>query len=84
MSGLCLLAHLEAKGAVPFKAPTQQTYEDENMSFPKEITWKGQSYSVPSLGELETMMLGDTAEAPDGTEVEPDHPDSWLSLLRIM
>jgi hypothetical protein len=54
------------------------------MSFPKEITWKGLPYSVPSLDELEAMMFGDTAEAPDGTEVEPDHPDSWLSLLRIM
>lgn len=84
MNGLCLLAHLVVKGAVPSEALTQVTYEEIIMSFPKEITWKGLPYSVPSLDELEAMMFGDTAEAPDGTEVEPDHPDSWLSLLRIM
>jgi hypothetical protein len=38
---------------------------------------------VPSIAELMEWSLDGVAEAPDGSRVEPDAPDSWLSLLGL-
>lgn len=36
---------------------------------------------VPSIAELMEWTLDGVAETPDGSRVEPDAPDSWLTLL---
>lgn len=54
------------------------------MKFPKIITWRGQEYDVPSFDQIEEWAFDSVCETPDGDMVEPDHPDSWLSLLGII
>jgi hypothetical protein len=54
------------------------------MVFPKTIQWRGQTYQVPSMSEIEVWVLDSVCETPEGDCVEPDHPDSWLSLLGII
>jgi hypothetical protein len=38
---------------------------------------------VPSIAELMEWSLDGVAETPDGSRVEPDAPESWLTLLGI-
>jgi hypothetical protein len=38
---------------------------------------------VPSIAECMEWTLDGVAETPDGSRVEPDAPDSWLTLLGI-
>jgi hypothetical protein len=38
---------------------------------------------VPSMAELMEWALDGVAETPDGSRVEPDAPNSWLSLLGL-
>jgi hypothetical protein len=52
--------------------------------FPKSISWKGKAYQVPSMDEINEWVLDSVCETPDGDCVEPDHPDSWLSLLGLI
>ena len=54
------------------------------MNLPKTITWRGQEYDVPSFAQIDEWVCDSVCETPDGDMVEPDHPDSWLSLLGIM
>ena len=54
------------------------------MILPETITWYGSVYEVPSFAEIEAMVRDCVCETPDGETVEPDHPDSWLSLLSII
>ena len=54
------------------------------MEFPKTIQWRGQTHQVPSMSEIEEWVLDSVCETPEGDRVEPDHPDSWLSLLGII
>ncbi len=53
-------------------------------ALPATITWRGRSYDTPSLEELELWAFDSVCETPDGDTVEPDHPDSWLSLLGLI
>jgi hypothetical protein len=41
-------------------------------------------YPVPSAADIEDWCLGSIAETPCGDSVEPDHPDSWPSLLGVL
>lgn len=54
------------------------------MALPATITWKGAQYDTPSMDELREWVHDSVCETPDGDTVEPDHPDSWLSLLRLI
>ena len=38
---------------------------------------------VPSIAELMEWTLDGVAESPDGSRIEPDAPESWLTLLGI-
>jgi len=51
---------------------------------PHTIIWNGEEIDVPPLEELEEMMFDGVCETPDGVRVEPDHPDSWLSLIGVI
>jgi hypothetical protein len=54
------------------------------MVLPKQIVWNGQTHNVPPIGDIEKWVFDSVCETPDGEIVEPDHPDSWLSLLGII
>ena len=41
-------------------------------------------YEIPSFGDIEEWVLDSVCFTPDETEVESDHPDSWLSLLGLI
>ena len=51
---------------------------------PKQIKWRGEIYDVPPIEALERWAFDSVCETPDGDTVEPDHPDSWLSLLGLI
>ena len=41
-------------------------------------------YDVPTNEEIEEWSFDSVAFTPDDEEVEPDHPDSWLSILALI
>lgn len=41
-------------------------------------------YEIPCMGELEEMSFDSLALTPADDSVEPDHVDSWLSLLGLI
>ncbi len=49
-----------------------------------EMHWLGKWHPLPTMEELEHWTLDSVCERPDGAIVEPDHPESWLSLLRLI
>lgn len=48
------------------------------------IIWKGEEYEIPDMDQLERWVFDSVCEKPDGTRIEPDHPDSWLCILGLM
>jgi hypothetical protein len=48
------------------------------------LRWRGVWVDVPTTAELMEWSLDGVAETPDGSRVEPDAPNSWLSLLGIV
>lgn len=48
------------------------------------LWWEGQWVDVPTIAELMHWSIDGACEAPDGRTVEPDAPDSWLTLLGIV
>jgi hypothetical protein len=48
------------------------------------LLWRGAWVDVPTTAELMEWSVDGVAETPDGFRVEPDAPDSWLSLLGII
>ena len=53
-------------------------------TLPATITWQSDDYPTPSEDAIEFWVLDSLCETPDGDIVEPDHPDSWLSLLGLV
>ena len=53
-------------------------------SFPPYVLWKGEIYDVPCFEQLEYWVFDSVCETPDEDRVEPDHPDSWLSILGLI
>jgi hypothetical protein len=41
-------------------------------------------YNVPDNEDIEEWAFDSVAFTPDDEEVEPDHPDSWLSILGLI
>ncbi|MBK6742582.1 MAG: hypothetical protein IPG66_06200 [Hydrogenophilales bacterium] len=54
------------------------------MNLPKFIVFKGIDYEVPSMEQIGEWVIDSVCETPEGECVEPDHPDSWLSLLGLI
>jgi hypothetical protein len=48
------------------------------------LLWCGVWVDVPTVAELMEWSLDGVAETPTGARVEPDAPNSWLSLLGIV
>lgn len=41
-------------------------------------------YDVPDLEDIEEWTFDSTCPTPAGDDVEPDHVDSWLSILGLI
>jgi len=41
-------------------------------------------YDIPSNEDIEEWSFDSICCTPAGDEVEPDHPDSWLSILGLI
>lgn len=41
-------------------------------------------YDVPTLEDVEEWTFDSTCPTPAEDDVEPDHPDSWLSILGLI
>ncbi len=54
------------------------------LTLPQTITFKGHTYPVPSMEQIGEWVIDSVCETPEGDCVEPDHPDSWLSLLHLI
>lgn len=48
------------------------------------LYWRGQWVDVPTIAELMAWSMDGVCETPDGSRVEPDAPDAWLTLLGII
>ena len=50
----------------------------------RRICWRGRWWPAPTDCELQAWTLDSVCETPDGRSVEPDHPESWLRILRLV
>ena len=48
------------------------------------LWFRGKWYDVPSIAQVGEWTLDSIVETPDGSRVEPDAPESWLSLLGLV
>lgn len=48
------------------------------------LWFSGRWHDVPSIAELMAWSFDSVCETPDGSLVEPDAPNAWLSLLGIV
>lgn len=48
------------------------------------LWWRGVWVDVPSVDELMEWSIDGICETPDGSRVEPDAPDAWLTLLGVV
>ncbi|MBR5951538.1 MAG: hypothetical protein IKZ87_08940 [Actinomycetaceae bacterium] len=59
--------------------------DTNDTQLPHAIEWRGRVYAPPSWDELDAMMFGDIpCTTPAGVVVDPVHPDSWPSLLKLI
>ena len=49
-----------------------------------KMWWGGQWLLIPTIDEFQEWTIDSVCPTPDGTDVEPDHPDSWLSLVGLV
>jgi hypothetical protein len=49
-----------------------------------QVKYHGEWYPAPTLEEVEEWVFDSVCFTPDEEEVEPDHPDSWLSILGLI
>jgi len=49
-----------------------------------KLHWNGQWLPIPSILEFQCWTMDSICETPDGRMVEPDAPDSWLSLVGLV
>jgi hypothetical protein len=53
-------------------------------SNPADIDDLSDWYDIPSNEEIEEWVFDSLCPTPADDDVEPDHPDSWLSLLGMI
>lgn len=50
-----------------------------------EVRFRGEWHPVPTYGDIEDWICDHgSCQTPDGSSVEPDDPNSWLSLLGLI
>ena len=55
-----------------------------NDPFQFKLFFKGEWYVVPTEQQFKEWTFDSVCESPDGRIVEPDAPDSWLSLMALV
>jgi len=64
--------------------PKEIRKNDDGVDWP-HVRWQGDWHPVPTMGEVEDMVLDSTCPTVDWEdEVEPDDPGSWLSVLGLI
>ena len=48
------------------------------------LRWKGEDVPIPIMSDFMVWTLDSICPTPDGDPVEPDHPESWLSLVGLV
>jgi hypothetical protein len=48
------------------------------------VLWQGEWYPAPTMARVEAWVFDSVVETPDERDVEPDDPDSWLSILGMI
>ncbi len=48
------------------------------------INWRREFCALPTDADLDRFTFDSVCETPKGELVEPDHPESWLRLLRLV
>ena len=48
------------------------------------VLWQGSWYPAPTMAQVEAWVFDSVVESPDERDVEPDDPDSWLSILGMI
>lgn len=66
--------------------PTPKGYaRDEGRATGKtHCRWRGEWHETPTMDQLSEWCFDSVCETPDGETVEPDHPESWLSILGMI
>lgn len=49
-----------------------------------QVKYHGEWYPVPAMEDVEEWVFDSVCFTPDEEEVEPDHPNSWLSILGLI
>lgn len=49
-----------------------------------KLWWEGKWWQVPTMCEFQEWTMDSVCPTPEGDIVEPDHPDSWLSLAGLV
>ena len=49
-----------------------------------KLRWGGEWVLIPSLAEFQEWTMDSVCPTPDGDMVEPDAPNSWLSLVGLV
>ena len=49
-----------------------------------EILHAGRWFKVPTMAEIESFLFDSIAEGPTKSGIEPDHPESWPSILGLI
>ncbi len=57
---------------------------DDPLTPTLRLWFRGKWYDVPSIAQVVEWTLDFIVETPDGSRVEPDAPESWLSLLGLV
>jgi len=48
------------------------------------IRFRSEWYQVPPTEAIDEWVMDSVCETPEGDMVEPDHPHSWLRILRLI
>lgn len=78
--------HLRKRSGEWIKTPPGYKTRDDGLpshvwtKYEDEFQW----VETPTLESLEHWSYDSVCETPDGDEVEPDHPRSWLRILGMI
>ena len=70
--------------SLPAKDIRPATEADEAEAGWPMVRWQGEWYPAPTMEQVETWVFDSVVETPDERDVEPDDPDSWLSVLGLI
>ena len=75
--------HLLTKKGNWIETPRGYKFRDDGIK--SHVWWRGEDgydwYDTPTVDDLNAFAGDSVCETPDGEQVEPDHPSSWLRIL---